>query len=69
MKGLIVVVLVTVSATPLAAPLRCDFLRAEIEAKLRANGVRSFSLQTLPINRISYSWGASFSESTEAPTK
>ncbi len=45
MKHLIAAIALMLIATPALAKKSCDELKAEIEAKIKANGVTTFSLE------------------------
>lgn len=47
MKTLIAAVALMLVATPALAKKSCDELKAEIEAKIKSNGVHTFSLEVV----------------------
>jgi hypothetical protein len=47
MKVLPVVVVLMLASSPAFAKKSCDELKAEIEAKIKANGVKSFTLEVV----------------------
>jgi hypothetical protein len=47
MKPLIAAIALMLIATPALAKKSCDELKAEIEAKIKANGVQTFSLEVV----------------------
>jgi len=48
MKKLMVAVAVLMFATPAFAKKDCEELKAEIDAKIKAKGVKAYTLQILP---------------------
>jgi hypothetical protein len=52
MKKLIVAAVLLVIATPAFAMKACDELKSEIDAKLKAKGVKSYSLEIVPNEQV-----------------
>ena len=52
MKKLIVAVVLLMIATPAFAMKACDELKSEIDAKLKAKGVKSYSLEIVPNEQV-----------------
>jgi hypothetical protein len=52
MKKLMVVVILLMMASPAFAKKSCEELKSEIEAKLQAKGVKSYSLEIVPNENI-----------------
>jgi hypothetical protein len=52
MKKLIVAVVFLMIATPAFAMKACDELKSEIDAKLKAKGVKSYSLEIVPKEQV-----------------
>jgi hypothetical protein len=52
MKRLIVVVSLMLAASPAMAGKSCDELKAEIEAKITAKGVKNFTLTVVPSESV-----------------
>ncbi len=52
MKKLIVAVVLLLIATPAFAMKACDELKSEIDAKLKAKGVKSYSLEIVPNEQV-----------------
>ena len=52
MKKLIVAVVLLLVATPAFAMKACDELKSEIDAKLKAKGVKSYSLEIVPNEQV-----------------
>ena len=53
MKKWIVVIALLMAGTPaLAAKKPCDELKTEIDAKIRANGVKNFTLKIVPNDQV-----------------
>ncbi len=52
MKQLIVAVVLLLIATPAFAMKACDELKSEIDAKLKAKGVKSYSLEIVPNEQV-----------------
>ncbi len=52
MKKLIVAAVLLIIATPAFAMKACDELKSEIDAKLKAKGVTSYSLEIVPNERV-----------------
>jgi hypothetical protein len=52
MKKLIVAVVLLLVATPAFAMKACDELKSEIEAKLKAKGVKSYTLEIVPNEQV-----------------
>jgi hypothetical protein len=52
MKKLIVAVVLLMLATPAFAMKACDELKSEIDAKLKAKGVKSYTLEIVPNEQV-----------------
>jgi len=52
MKTLITALALMLIATPALARKSCDELKAEIEAKIKANGVKVFTLEIVPSDQV-----------------
>ena len=52
MKKLIVAVVLLLVATPAFAMKACDELKSEIDAKLKAKGVKGYSLEIVPNEQV-----------------
>ena len=52
MKKLIVAVILLMIATPAFAMKACEELKSEIDAKLKAKGVKSYSLEIVPNDQV-----------------
>jgi hypothetical protein len=52
MKKLIMVVVLLVMASPAFAKKDCDELKSEIDAKIQANGVKNYRLETVPNENV-----------------
>ena len=52
MKTLIAALVLMLIATPALARKSCDELKAEIEAKIKANGVKVFTLKIVPNDQV-----------------
>ncbi len=52
MKRLIVAVVLLMIATPAFAMKACEELKSEIDAKLKAKGVKSYSLEIVPNDQV-----------------
>jgi hypothetical protein len=52
MKKLIVAIVLLMIATPAFAMKACDELKSEIDAKLKAKGVKSYSLDIVPNEQV-----------------
>ncbi len=52
MKKLIVVAILLMIATPAFAMKACEELKSEIDAKLKAKGVKSYSLEIVPNEQV-----------------
>lgn len=52
MKTLIAALVLMLIATPALARKSCDELKAEIEAKIKANGVKVFTLEIVPNDQV-----------------
>ena len=52
MKTLIVVAILLMSATPALAAKPCEELKSEIDAKLQAKGVKSYTLAIVPSKSV-----------------
>ena len=52
MKKLIVVAILLMIATPAFAMKACEELKSEIDAKIKAKGVKSYSLEIVPNEQV-----------------
>ena len=52
MKKLIVVAILLMIGTPAFAMKACEELKSEIDAKLKAKGVKSYSLEIVPNEQV-----------------
>jgi hypothetical protein len=52
MKKLILAVVLLVMASPAFAKKDCDELKSEIDAKIQANGVKNYRLETVPNENV-----------------
>lgn len=52
MKKLIMVAVLLMIASPVFAKKSCEELKAEIDAKLQAKGVKSYSLEIVPNENV-----------------
>lgn len=52
-RPLLVVATFLLATAALAAPKPCDELKAEIEAKIQASGVTSYTLEVVPNSEVS----------------
>ena len=52
MKKLIVAVVLLLIASPSFAMKACDELKSEIDAKLKAKGVKNYSLEIVPNDQV-----------------
>jgi len=48
MKGLVVLAVLALAATPALARKDCEELKSEIDAKIKANGVQAYTLEIMP---------------------
>jgi len=48
MKGLVVLAVLALAATPALARKDCEELKSEIDAKIKANGVQVYTLEIVP---------------------
>ena len=48
MKGLVVLAVLALAATPALARKDCEELKSEIDAKIKANGVQGYTLEIMP---------------------
>jgi len=48
MKGLVVLAVLALAATPALARKDCEELKSEIDAKIKANGVQVYTLEIMP---------------------
>ncbi|HXZ53571.1 MAG TPA: DUF1161 domain-containing protein [Burkholderiales bacterium] len=48
MKGMVVFALLTLAVTPALARKDCNELKSEIDAKIKANGVQTYTLEIVP---------------------
>jgi len=52
MKKLMVAVALLMMATPAFAKKACEELKAEIDAKIKANGVKAYTLEIVPNEQV-----------------
>ena len=52
MKNLIIAVALLMIATPAFAMKSCEELKSEIDAKIQANGVKTYSLEIVPNDKV-----------------
>ncbi|HYB21814.1 MAG TPA: DUF1161 domain-containing protein [Thermodesulfobacteriota bacterium] len=52
MKNLIIAVAVLMIATPAFAMKSCEELKSEIDAKIKANGVKTYTLEIVPNDKV-----------------
>jgi len=52
MKKLIIAVALLMIATPVFAKKDCDELKAEIDAKIQAKGVKAYTLEIVPNEQV-----------------
>jgi len=52
MKKLMVAVTLLIMATPAFAKMACEELKAEIDAKIQANGVKAYTLEIVPNEQV-----------------
>ncbi len=52
MKKLMVIVIILMIASPAFAKKSCEELKSEIDAKLQAKGVKSYSLEIVPNDNV-----------------
>jgi hypothetical protein len=52
MKKLIIVIALLVMSTPAFAKKNCEELKAEIDAKIQAHGVKAYTLEIVPNDQI-----------------
>jgi len=48
LKGLVVLAVLALAATPALARKDCEELKSEIDAKIKANGVQVYTLEIMP---------------------
>ncbi len=58
MKHLLMLVTLTLSCAPALAYIPCEELKAEIAAKIEANGVTSYTLDIVPNDQVKEGVGA-----------
>ena len=52
MKKLMIAVALLMMATPALAKKACEELKAEIDAKIQANGVKAYTLEIVPNEQV-----------------
>lgn len=52
MKKLLIAIVLLMIATPAFARKACEELKAEIDAKIQANGVKSYTLEIVPNDQV-----------------
>ena len=52
MKNLVIAAALLMIATPAFGMKSCDELKSEIDAKIKANGVKSYTLEIVPSDKV-----------------